>query len=37
MGLETSITVYMSVLFVVMFLGWLSFTILKGLSLQMKG
>lgn len=37
MGIETAITVYMSGLFVIMFLGWLFFTVLKGLSLQKKG
>ena len=37
MGLETAITVYMSGLLVIMFLGWLAFTVLKGLSLQKKG
>lgn len=37
MGIETAISVYMFGLFVIMFLGWLSFTVLKGLSLQKKG
>jgi hypothetical protein len=37
MGLETAITVYMSVLFVIMFLGWLAFTVLEGFLLQKKG
>lgn len=37
MGIETAISVYMSGLFIIMFLGWLSFTVLKGLSLQKKG